>query len=137
MALNFSNTSLAYQLILQKIDGQNRILQTIPNDVTISLPNGVGGELVYNIPAGAVDSPLALAGGAALEAPVTDFVILWSDKAITYKVDNIAASPLRLRAGGMHMLDSSNIQGIFVSNPTAQNAQVLFFQARQTVIPAA
>ncbi len=131
-ALNFANLELAYQLILQRVNAAGQILSTIPNDVSITLPNGVSGEQVYNVPAGAIDYELNIAQG-----DFTDFVVLWSNEAITYKLDSTSGSPLRLRAGGMHMLDSVEIQGVFVSNPTVRNAQVLFFQSREVVIPPA
>ncbi len=131
-ALNFSNLVLSYQLILQRVNAQGQILSTIPNDVQIDLPNGVSGEQVYNVPAGSVDYSLAIAQG-----DFTDFVVIWSNEAISYKLDSTAGSPIRLRAGGLHLLDSSNIQGVFISNPTVRNAQVLFFQSREVVIPPA
>ena len=131
-ALNFTNLELSYQLILQRVNAAGQILSTLPNDVEITLPNGVSGEQVYNVPAGAVDYELSIAQG-----DFTDFVVIWSDKAITYKLDSTAGSPIRMRAGGMHMLDSEEIQGVFVSNPTVTNAQVLFFQSREVVIPPA
>lgn len=122
------NLQLRYTLILQTVNAANQILSTIEKLPCISLPNSITGENVIPIDDGAADQPLNIITG------VTDFVLLHSDREITFKLNSVVSAPIFLRTGGVALLDSKNISDVLISNVSGERATVLFVQAKSQAL---
>ena len=128
MAL-LTSLRLTYQLILQTINGDNKILSTIEKIPSIDLPNSINGSAVHFIQDGAMDEPLPIIEG------FTDFVLVYSeDQEISVKLNSSAAPPTPIRVGGCFMADSKNITDVLITNLSGKSARVLFVQARSQAV---
>ena len=121
-----SGLSLAYSVIIQKINAQNDILSTTPaTNVSVPLPQGLAGEVPAFILDGAVDVVLPM-----IDPTNIDFLVLITDQEISVKLQGAGSTPIIIRAGGMLMLDSKNITSILVSNGSGFDSRVYCQQAK-------
>ena len=128
MAL-LTNLRLTYQLILQTINGENKILSTIEKIPSIDLPNSITGQAVHFIQDGAIDEPLPIIEG------FTDFVLIFAeDQEVSVKLNSPASVPIFIRVGGCFMADSKNITDVLITNASGKDARVLFVQARNQAV---
>ena len=126
-----SGLNIAYQLILQKTNVNNDILSTTPVQVQVPLPNGIIGDNTVLVPNGAVDQVAALiTAGLSSGQQFVDYVFLYSDTEVSFKLQGPGSTPITLRAGGVALLDSKNITSMLLSNASGLDATVEFLQAR-------
>src|SRR5882757_8216633 len=100
-----SGISLAYQTIIQRINVANQILGTTPVEMTVPLPDGMTNDGVYAVPNGAVDQVLDLmTSGLTPDQQFVDFIFLFIDQEISFKLQGVGSTPIPVRAKGIALL---------------------------------
>jgi len=125
------NQSIIYNLLIQKKDGDNNILMTIPKIPEVNIPDSIVGNTTHSVPDGSLDLPLPI-----LDAGGVDFIVLFSTQEISFKVNSPASQPIFVRAGGCALLDSKDILSVLITNAStvATPAKVMFIQAKSQAL---
>jgi hypothetical protein len=123
--------AMGYQLVLQAIDAAGAITSSPAISVKVPVTQGLYQPLTgFYLPAGAVDQQIPL-----IRPDFIDFLVLFPNQGISYKLNTLADIPKPIRGGGVALEDSQNITGLWLSNAGSTDAIVNIAQARGQALP--